>query len=410
MDSNHQAYIKNTIPSTDLDDVTKKKSIVRIALLILLFALPTVLGACSKNEAEARGTAAAKELEKTPVEVFRADKRVFKQTVEYPATVAANKRATLVAKIPGEIIKVLVVEGDRVKDGQRLIEFDPVDIRIALRQAQAQEAAAQAGLEMADANLKNIEKNYNRMSVLHEKKTIAGKEFDQIDAGYKAALAQVKVAQAQLLVAEAAVNAARTNLGDMTVRAPFDGVIVSRMVDEGARTSAAPPTPLVTIVDTKAVKLVGGIPERAILAVRAGAAAQVYVDAVSPEPIAAKVERIEPIVDPKTRTATARVVVNNTDGKLMDGMSARVVIEASGYEAPAVPDDAILRNELESTKGTVFVVDGNKAYRREIVLGSRDGDLVEVVSGLSGGEMVIRSSQAQFTDGQVVQIKKGREG
>lgn len=381
--------------------------VTRFAPFVMVSAV-LLLGACSDSDGKVGGAATASEGGVQPVEVISADKRFFKLVVEYPATVTANKRAILVSKLPGEVVRVNVSEGDRVTEGQVLVELDPVDILIGLRQAVAQRSAAQAGVEMAEANLLNIQKNFERMSSLHDKGTVAERDFDQIDAGYKVAKAQVRVARAQLLIAEAAVNAARTNLGFMSIRAPFDGMIVSRMVDQGARTSAMPPTPLLQIVDADSVKLVGGVPERAIPAVLPGADAKVFVDALSFEPIPAKVDRVEPLVDPRTRTAIVRVIVANGDGKLLDGMSARVEIDTTGTEAPAVPEDAVSRSEIDPAKGTVFIVKDGQAHRVDVLLGSREGDIVEVVSGLSGGESVIRGSQSRLVEGQAVQVKTGQ--
>ncbi len=381
---------------------------VRGFVVLMLLVVATTAGACGRGGAKAGSGAAA--TGPVPVEVVRAEARRFAWTVEYPATVLADKRAILVSKLPGEVVRVNVREGDRVKAGQVLVELDPIDIRIGLRQAEAQRTAAQAGVEMAEANLANLRKNHERLTSLHAKGTVSEKDFDQVEAGFKAATAQVGVAKAQLRIAEAAVLAARTNLDFMSIRAPFDGIVVSRMVDEGARTSAMPPTPLVQIVDSGSVKLLGGIPERAIRFVPAGADAKVFVEAISSEPIPAKVDRVEPLVDPRTRTANVRVVVQNADGRLVDGMSARVAIETTGAEAFAVPEDAIGRSDIDPAQGAVFVVREGRAHRIDVALGAREGDLVEVLSGLSGGELVIRGSRSGIREGQEVAVQAGQGG
>ncbi len=365
--------------------------------------LLAALTACGNRGSQAASQAAGEDRRLT-VEVARADRQMFRRRVEYPASVAANRQVTLVAKLPGEVQRVAVIEGDRVRRGQALLELDPRDFRIALQQAEAQRAVAQAGVEMARANLGNLEQSWRRVSALYEQHAVSESEYDKVDAGYKAAAAQFQGAQAQLLTAAAAVEVAQRNLDYTVVRAPFDGVIGTRLVDEGTRTASAPPTALLVVVDDAQVKLVGGIPERDIASVRPGAAAQVFVDALSAAAIPAAVDRVEPLVDTRTRTATVRVVVANQDRRLQVGMSARVAIEQSGYEAPALPDDAITRDELEPSRGTVVVVADGRVHRQEVQLGERDGSVVSILSGLAGGETVVRGNQAQLKEGQSVAV------
>ncbi|MBN2385206.1 efflux RND transporter periplasmic adaptor subunit [bacterium] len=387
---------------------SKASVLCRFLFLPAVIVLSLGLSGCSEKQGQADDSAQTQLKDAVPVDVVRVAQTKFQRTVEYPATIAATKQVTLVSKVQGEVLKVHVLEGDHVRKGQALIELDPVDFQIALKQAEAQRAAAQSGVEVARANVQNIEKNYNRMLYLFKQNAVAERDFDQVEAGYKVATAQLEAAKSQLQIWEASVEAAKTNLVYTVIRAPFDGIIGSRLIDEGTRTSAAPPTSLLVLLDVDRVKLIGGISERDIPNVKPGQPAKIYVDALSLEPIPAQVDRIEPMVDPKTRIATVRVLVANEQGTLKVGMSARVIIEENEYEAPALPEDAVVRMKMDTTQGSVMIVEGTTVKKREVVLGARQGTLVEIASGVSGNEVVVRG-HLLLSDGQTVRVVSGQE-
>jgi len=156
------------------------------------------------------------------------------------------------------------------------------------------------------------------------------------------------------------------------------------------------------------VKVEGGVAEGALPYVKKGAAASIIVEALGATPIKAAVDRLEPVVDQRTRTASVRVMLPNAEGRLQPGMSARVVLELGQGEAPAVPDDAVIKSELGASRGEVIVVSDGRAHRREVILGQRSGDVLEVRKGLEGGEQIVRGGQEKLQDGQSVQVEGDR--
>ncbi len=340
------------------------------------------------------------------VSTYRVARRAFARQVEFPATLLAAQDVTIVSKLPGEVQKVNVAEGDRVKKDQVLIQLDQRDYALALRQARAQLAAAQAGVETAKAGLDAVDVSRARVAALVEKDAVSPSSFDDVDGQRKVTAAQVKGAEAQLELGLVAVEAAAVNLGYTTIRAPFAGTIGKRMVDPGAR--VMPQVPLLTVIDASSVKVEGGVPEGELPLVKVGSPARITVEALGGAPIEAAVDRVEPVVDPRTRTATVRVVLPNPDGKLQPGMSARVVLDLGRAEAPAIPDDVIIKGELGASRGEVVVVVDGRARRRQVVLGQRGGDLVEVRKGLAAGEEVVRGGQEKLEEGQAVAVEGAR--
>jgi RND family efflux transporter MFP subunit len=290
-----------------------------------------------------------------------------------------------------------------VKQGQILVQLDQRDFALALRQAKAQLAAAQAGKETAQAGLDAVDTSHQRMATLLEKEAISKSNFDEVDGKRKVTAAQLKGAEAQLELGQVAVDAAATNLGYTTIRAPFAGSVGKRMVDQGAR--VMPQAPLLSVVDSSSVKVEGGVPEGDLGYVKQGGPASITVDALGPTAIQAVIDRIEPVVDPRTRTASVRLVLPNPDGKLQPGMSARVVLDLGQGEAPAVPVDAVIKGELGASRGEVMVVQDGRARRREVILGQRAGEVLEVRKGLTNGESIVRGGQEKLQDGQLVQVE-----
>lgn len=372
----------------------------RMLAWLVVVGVVIVLTGCSRKEKGAD----ASPVQAAPVGTFTTRLHGFSRTVEFPATVMATRQVTLMAKVPGDIRKIRVVEGDKVSADQPLIELDQRDFALALNQATAQLAVAQSGVEAATAGNETASATYQRMEMLHQQDAISVDAFDQVKGGQKVAAAQLKAALAQRQLARVGVDAARTNLGYTTIRAPFGGVVARRLVDEGTRVQMMPPTPLLIIADTSVVKVVGGVGEKDLPFVGKGAKVEVFVGAIAGDPIQAEVDRVEPLVDPQTRTASVYILVPNDDGRLQAGMSARVVVRETPHDAPAVPDDAIVRSELGGNRAIVYVIDNGKARKKEATLGLRDGELVEIVSGLSGGEVIVRGGQDRLHDGQPVRI------
>ncbi len=379
----------------------------RVRLGLSLLGLTLLASALASAGCQSQGASAeqASSAAAAPVRVstFRVPQRAFARQVEFPATLLAAQDVTIVSKVPGEIQKVHVAEGDAVKEGQLLVQLDQRDFALALRQARAQLAAAQAGVETAKAGLDAVDLSRARVAALVEKDAVSPSSFDDVDGQRKVTAAQLKGAEAQLQLGQVAVDAAATNLGYTMLRAPFAGMIGKRMVDTGAR--VMPQAPLLTVLDLSSVKVDGGVPEGDLSLVKAGGPARVTVEALGATPIEAVVDRIEPVVDPRTRTATVRVVLPNPDGRLQPGMSARVVLDLGKSDAPAVPDDAIIKGELGASRGEVVVVEDGRARRRQVVLGQRGGDLVEVRKGLAAGDEVVRGGQEKLEEGQAVAVE-----
>jgi RND family efflux transporter MFP subunit len=333
----------------------------------------------------------------------------FHKTLELTADVLANKQVTLMSKLPGEVEKCFVAEGDAIAEGDPIVRLRQKDFKLALRQAKAQLAAAEAGVEAARAGLDTISAKHQRITSLYEKQAVTESTYEDVSGGKRASAAQLALAEAQLQLAGVAVDSARENLANTVVRAPFDGIIGKRLVDEGARLTAMPPTPIAVVVDLNRVKVVGAVSEKYRSNVEVGLPVQVIIDAVRPEPFEARIERAEPLVDPMSRSFNVQVVLQNPDATLQAGMSARMRLDLGNRTSTAVPGDVVLRSDLSGNRGTVFVIEKGLAVAREVTIGARDGDLREIEAGLAPGETVVRGGQELLSDGQRVRVSEVEE-
>ena len=345
-----------------------------------------VAAACSQSEqAPAPATVAA------PVEIVRSaalpDVRVT------TGTVRAASSATLAAKVLGNVTRVLVNEGDRVRAGQVLVEIDDRDVRAKVDQAHAAAsgidgaiASATAAISAADANANFATATYNRYAALRERGSVSPHEFEQVVAQQKGAVAELERAKRgrEQLIAQrrqtlAGVAEAETFLSYTQVRSPIDGVVSARMVDPGAQ--AAPGVPLVAVDSDRDNRVDASVDETLASRVRPG-------DEVSVDGIVAHIAHVAP-VDPQTRTALVKIALPPNSG-LQSGTFAHVAFPIGTHNGVTVPGTAVVRN---GQLASVFVVNARgTAQMRVITLGDERQQRFEVLSGLDAGERVVAAA------------------
>lgn len=298
-------------------------------------------------------------------------------------------QTTIKAKVGGELLEVRVREGQNVAKGEVLARIDT-------RNQQAQVAAQRAGLEKAKADLAIAKLNLENNQRLLEKKFIAQNVLDTSQSTYDAAVAGVKLAQAQLELAE-------IGLQDSTVRAPFAGTISRRLAEPGEKVSSD--SPLLGLVDLTQLELQASAPASEIPSVKPGQKAQVRVDGYGEQRFEATVQRINPATEQGSRSILIYLSLDNSAGLLRGGMFAQgeLIIGQSG-EGPVVPVAAV-RSEA-GLKFVMAVVDG-KLVQKPVKLGlsTEDNALVEVREGLAAGDVVVVGRLDALKPGTAVVLK-----
>jgi len=307
-----------------------------------------------------------------------------------PLTVTANvspfRRAAPATILMGRVDQVLHREGDRVRAGDVLA-------RVESREVSARLAQAEANVAAASAMEHNAKLTKERMERLLEKQAATRKNVEDATAGYDAAAANLEAANE-------GVAAARMYVTYSRVTAPFDGVVVEKRVEAGD--TAAPGMPLFVVDDTSRVKIEAQVPESALRGRRVGDAVEIEVDAAGGGVRHATLSEILPAADPRSRTFTARAVLDNPDGALRAGMFARLRLPGQEGKAVAVPESAaVQRGPLTG----VFVVDSQGIARlRWVTLGDARDGRVEILSGLAAGERIVTEPPAALEDGRRVEL------
>ncbi len=305
----------------------------------------------------------------------------------FGATVEAVRQTAVAAQVAGSITQIAVKAGDRVRAGQVLVR---IDARAASQQAESGDAQVLA----ARASLAVASRDFERKKQLLEKNYISQAAFDRAKAQFEAAEAQVSAQLAQ-------AGAAHTQSGFFVVTAPYDGIVAEVPVTVGDM--ALPGRTLVSVYDPAALRVTAAVPQSALGGAGLERDAKVEVPGLPAGHQWLVPVRVQvlPTVDALTHTVEVRLDLPRAAGDLVPGMYARAWLPArSTADAAAVaspprlyvPAGALVRRaELTA----VYVVgDGGRARLRQVRVGEAAGDRVEILSGLSAGEIVAVDPQA----------------
>ncbi len=235
------------------------------------------------------------------------------------AQTEAHRRSTLTPKVSSTVTAVHVRDGDVVKAGQALVTLDTQDFRLRVEQAEAARRAAQVQLDSAKLD-------WNRSKTLLADKAVPQAQYDAMDA-------RLKGAQAGLAQADVALAMARKALRDATIYAPFSGIVVKRLVNEGEYASVMPATPLVIIEEVDPLDLRIQLPAPLAAMVRTGDRVKVRFPATG-QTIEVALTRVVAALDPHSRTFSAVAELANHDHALRSGLYAEVVLASPPPASP----------------------------------------------------------------------------
>lgn len=316
-------------------------------------------------------------LEFTPADVAMVEMRELQRTLSLSGSLSPLLQSTVRAKVPGEVQKVLVREGDRVAEGQVIATIDTADLR-------ARVDAQVAALEESKAKATIARKNRENNQALLRQNFISQNAFDTTQSVYEGAEASVKSAEAQVRIVEKAMQ-------DAVVRAPIGGLVSRRTVNVGEKIGVD--SPMFTIVDLARMEIEAPAPASEIPSVKVGQVAQFRVDGFGDRVFEGRIERINPAADPGSRSITLYVSIPNRDGALKGGMFAKGnLILDKAPPAAVIPAGAVRE---EAGQAYVFTIENGKLVRRAVTTGMREEGLIEVRSGLEQGIPVVR---ARITD------------
>jgi membrane fusion protein (multidrug efflux system) len=334
--------------------------------------LLATLGACSGTEEEVRSGPDPRDRAVTVLTEY-VEIQPIADSIEALGTARANESVTITANLTETVRKVHFEDGQQVQAGDVLVEL-----------TSEEEAAL---LQEAQANLRDAERQLQRLQDLADQGLAAASELDTAGANRNAAEARLETVLARIQ--------------DRLVRAPFTGVLGFREVSTG--TLVSPGTAITTLDDVSRIKLDFSVPELfldvirtddPVVASRSGADGRQYRGVVG---------TIGTRVDPITRSVVVRAILDNPDGSLRPGMLLTVSAKSNQREAIVVPEAAVFQ---VADAAYVYTVDADDtARRRDVTLGARQPGIVEILAGLRAGEEIVVEGTIRLTEGAPIKRK-----
>lgn len=307
----------------------------------------------------------------------------------YSGAIKADESVDLAFRVSGIVEAITQVRG---ADGRLRAIQDGDQVRKGQVLARLREIEYRDQVADADATLRQARADYERASQLYENRSTSKAEYD--------------AAYARYVAAQARRSQAAVGLGDATLRAPLDGVILRRSAEVGSL--GGPSAPAFTIAATRVVKVVFGVPDVVVARLKLGQTLPIQAEALPGVSLQGRITRISPSADPNSRVFEVEAALPNPQGRLKVGMLATLRL---GNEAadPAllVPLAAIVRPAGDTATYAVYVVADSSAMTarlRRVRLGEVSGNLIAVRQGLRAGEQVVVRGATIVTDGQSVQI------
>lgn len=350
--------------------MNSERSIPLALLLLLLLAACGSGGGPGADEADGNGD--EDEAPPVPVETRLPERGDINALYTGTAPIEAFAEADVLAKVAGEVVEMLVEEGDEVSEGQVLARLDGERLRLELKETAAR--------------LRKLERDFERNVDLNSKGLISEGDFDNI--------------KFEMDALRASYNLAKLELDYTQIRAPIDGVVSERYIKLGNTLAVGDPVFRVTRLDPLVAYLF--VPEREFRKIESGQRAGIVVDALPGPPVLAEVTRVSPIVDPDTGTFKVTIEIDDPARRIKPGMFARIgIVYDTHLDALQVPRSAVIDDDEESA---VFVVEDGRAARREVETGFADRGMIEIIAGLDDTDEVIVVGQVGLRAGAEVDV------
>lgn len=352
-----------------------------------------------------------------PVEVAAVKRGELQATLSVPARVYPGQQVPVVPQVAGRAVSVPVNLGDKVRAGQLLVALESGDYAGQVRQAEAALELAQAALSQARINYDNARENFARMESLYNDGAVSQQQYDAARHQLEVAEAQLQeTAPAQVRQAQAALDLARNQLEKTRVTSPIAGIIGQLNVEKGQMVS--PTGAVAVVVDLDTVRVRGEVSDLDVNKIAVGGTAAVRADAVPGYTFEGKVTSVQPVISQRGGFPV-EIELDNPDGLLKAGMYAQASLVVDQREGVLViPLKAIIERGgkhlayvVESQAGRGGGAEGHAVAReRALQLGLDDGEMVEVLSGLSEGDRLVVTGQDFLVDGAEVSVKGGDTG
>ncbi len=328
--------------------------------------------------------------------------------------VVARRQATVSSKVTGKVAEVFVEEGMRVEKDEVVAKLDDKTQQAQLSLARAQADSARAVLDEIAAELRIARLDRDRFRDLAGRNLASKSSLDTAEATYDQLAAKLETGRENVKVAERNIELAEDSLSNMTIRAPFAGMVVSKNAQPGEMISPISAgggftrTGICTIIDTDSLEIEVDVNEAYIHRVTAGQSVSATLDAYSDWHIPANVIAIVPTADRQKATVKVRIGFLERDERVLRDMGVKVAFLGTSTSAETQHDlegVVIAREALRTETGGdyVWLVRDNRVEKRAVQVGGpTDRAQVLIMNGLSIGDTIVRSADAPLQAGQSI--------
>jgi len=353
-----------------------------VVMAILLCAPVIAEVGCNKQDQQAQ-----KELV-VNVRVWTAEERSLQPFVESVGTLKPYEEVIVSSELDGILKSIRVEEGSPVTQGQLIAEIKETDYRLDTERATA-------ALKQAEASLAYAKQEYQRKEALYLKELVAKQQFDDI-------VARLILSQGDADRAKVGLDLAQEKLAKASIYAPMAGTVREKKVTAGEYIRNG--TFLVSIIRTDMLKLSFTVTEKDVGNLREGQDVAFTVDAFPGREFRARLRTIYPSLEEKTRSLQLEAVLTNSDRSLKPGLFARVTLYTGPARGTVVAPITALLYDNAITK--LFVVEGDRAKEREVKLGRKHGEFMEITEGLKERETVVIVGQNNLMEGVLVNVAR----
>lgn len=368
------------------------KKILKAMAVIMLVALC----GCGKNKK-------TKEVQPVRVKVEQVKAVAVNGEQGFSGTIEEQSGVALSFSTPGTIKRIYVSEGQMVGKNQLIAELDPTIMGNSVTAAQATTNQAHDMVEQAKATYAQAKDAYDRLKLLHDNGSLPEIQWIEAMTNLRQAETMLRSAQSGVKSASAMEKIANKELSDTRLYAPFSGYISAKSSEIGQ--SAAPGMPVVKLVDISRVKVKIAVPEDEVGRISKGTQMMVRVPALGSRSFYGQVTEKGVSADPRSRTYEVKATIPNGDRQLLPGMICQAFTNyMQGATGVFVPANLV---QLDSDNKTfVWVVNGDKAVKRQIFIDGETSQGAKVSQGLADGDQLIVSGQQKVSNGMKVEVVK----
>jgi len=380
----------------------RKGGVIFLVIFVLLVVVAVILlrGGSGANR-QAMMTEAMPEWA-VPVETAAAVRGDLVRTATLNVTFLPQSSVPVIPKVSGTVARVHVGVGDRVRKGDVLFEIEDRQYSLAVKQAEAAHRAAKAAVGQAELALANAEEELARAKEFYERQMISRQQLDAVELQYESAKAGYQSAVEGEKQAAIGLEMAELQLAYTRVTAEISGTVAELNVEKGG--VCAPGTPAGTIIDHSKMKAKVLVPETQVVLVKPGDTVSLTANAWPGKVFPGRVLTVSPLADRQSRQFPVEIIVDNAGGELSAGMLGSVaLVTAVEKDTLLIPVAAVL---YDGARTYTYVVENNRAVRREITISLETREEAAVAAGLAEGDLVITRGQHQVKDGMLVEVKK----